>query len=313
MLRDRLTRWRRNFVALFAERHIYIRSPQGVKGILLTRAHQAVMALGVSAVSLWAAAATFGLVIASVDAKAIERQSLRDKTHYAGLMAARESQLISAAEDLAHQRSEQLRLMFRLAGVDPGRFTHDAPGGKGGPLIDTKDPMALASALAINGEFAGRLQRAAKDVAEASALTKASAGLPLARPTNTTEESSGFGARSDPFTGRSAFHPGLDFPAPRMTAVFATGAGVVSFTGIRSGYGNTVEVAHGGGIVSRFGHLAAISVRVGEHVDAHTKIGGIGSTGRSTGPHLHYEIWRDGRAENPQRFLKAGAYVQQNG
>ena len=96
-----------------------------------------------------------------------------------------------------------------------------------------------------------------------------------------------------------------------MTPIHATAPGVVSFTGVRSGYGNTVELDHGRGFKTRYAHLAAISVSVGQHVAVGQRLGGMGSTGRSTGTHLHYEVWLNGRAMNPDRFLKAGDYVQQ--
>jgi murein DD-endopeptidase MepM/ murein hydrolase activator NlpD len=98
-----------------------------------------------------------------------------------------------------------------------------------------------------------------------------------------------------------------------MTPITATGPGVVSFTGVRSGYGNTVEVDHGGGLKTRYGHLAVIAVHTGEHVTVGERLGGMGSTGRSTGTHLHYEVWLNGRPMNPERYLKAGAYVREAG
>jgi murein DD-endopeptidase MepM/ murein hydrolase activator NlpD len=85
----------------------------------------------------------------------------------------------------------------------------------------------------------------------------------------------------------------------------------VSFAGVRTGYGNTVEVDHGHGFKTRYGHLSAISVVVGQHVAVGQRIGAMGSTGRSTGTHLHYEVWVDGRPQNPMRFVKAGDYVLQ--
>ena len=93
--------------------------------------------------------------------------------------------------------------------------------------------------------------------------------------------------------------------------IHVTAPGVVSFTGVRTGYGNTIEVDHGGGFKTRYAHLSAISVKVGQHLALGERIGAMGSTGRSTGPHLHYEVWVSGRAENPDRFVKAGDYVQQ--
>ena len=96
-----------------------------------------------------------------------------------------------------------------------------------------------------------------------------------------------------------------------MEAIHATAPGIVSFTGVRSGYGNTVEIDHGHGFKTRYAHLAVISVGVGQQVGVGQRIGGMGSTGRSTGTHLHYEVWVNGRVQNPERFLKAGAYVHE--
>lgn len=231
----------------------------------------------------------------------------------AGLRAvsADQDRLIAEAETFAHSKADRLRLAFRLAGLDPDAFNHADPTSLGGPLIDTKDPRALAAVLDVDDAFARRIQHAANDLSETNALASASAALPLARPTTNPNQASGFGVRVDPFTGQPAFHPGLDFPGPVMTPVYSTAPGVVSFTGVRSGYGNTVEIDHGHGFKTRFAHLAAIAVGVGQRVGVHQRIGGIGSTGRSTGPHLHYEVWVDGRPQNPERFVKAGDYVQQ--
>jgi murein DD-endopeptidase MepM/ murein hydrolase activator NlpD len=232
-----------------------------------------------------------------------------------GLRAVRADQdrLIADAESFAHSRGDRLRLAFRLAGLDPDAFSHADPNALGGPLIDTKDPRALAAVLDVDDEFAARVQHAADDLSDVRALNDASAALPLARPTTNTTQASGFGVRIDPFTGRPAFHPGLDFAGPMMTPVYSTAPGVISFAGVRNGYGNCVEIDHGHGFKTRFGHLAVIAVSVGQHVAIHQRLGGIGSTGRSTGPHLHYEVWVDGRPQNPERFVKAGDYVQQAG
>jgi murein DD-endopeptidase MepM/ murein hydrolase activator NlpD len=120
-----------------------------------------------------------------------------------------------------------------------------------------------------------------------------------------------FGVRKDPFTRRPAFHAGQDFAGAMMTPIRATGPGVVAFTGQRTGYGNVVEIDHGGGFKTRYAHLAAIGVSVGQRVAINQRIGAMGSTGRSTGPHLHYETWVNGRVQDPTRFLRAGEHVQQ--
>ena len=222
-----------------------------------------------------------------------------------------QERLIEAAETFAKNRADRLRLAFRLAGLDPAVYAGHGDG-LGGPLIEGKDPRALAAVLDVDEEFAGRVQHAVSDLSDMRGLATAAQDLPLARPTNNTSETSGFGVRLDPFTGRPAYHSGQDFAGAYMTPITATAPGVISFTGVRSGYGNTIEIDHGNGFKTRYAHLAAISVGVGQHIGVGQRIGGMGSTGRSTGTHLHYEVWVNGRAQNPLRFVKAGDYVQQD-
>ncbi|HEY8596556.1 MAG TPA: M23 family metallopeptidase [Devosiaceae bacterium] len=119
-----------------------------------------------------------------------------------------------------------------------------------------------------------------------------------------------FGNRRDPFTSRLAFHPGLDLAAPRGTSVYAAGVGTVTEAGLHGGYGNMVEIDHGNGVVSIYGHLSKIMTSVGAKVTADTLIGEVGSTGRSTGPHLHFELRRDDNAINPSPFLATGRKLQ---
>src|SRR5665213_2921354 len=109
----------------------------------------------------------------------------------------------------------------------------------------------------------------------------------------------------------AAFHPGLDLGAPYLSAVYSTGPGVVAFTGVKGAYGRVVEIDHGHGMVTRYAHLHRILVARGQHVGTHQQVGELGSTGRSTGPHLHYEVLVDGRPADPARFLEAGKNVVQ--
>jgi murein DD-endopeptidase MepM/ murein hydrolase activator NlpD len=222
-----------------------------------------------------------------------------------------QDRLIDAAETFAKNRADRLRLVFRLAGLDPDVYAASGGEGLGGPLIEAKDPRALAAVLDVDEDFAGRIQHAVADLTDMRNLSDAAADLPLARPTVDTRETSGFGVRIDPFTQRPAFHPGQDFAGAYGSPIYVTAPGVVSFTGVRNGYGNTIEVDHGHGFKTRYAHLSAISVSVGQHVAIGQRIGAMGSTGRSTGSHLHYEVWQDGKVENPLRFVKAGDYVQQ--
>jgi murein DD-endopeptidase MepM/ murein hydrolase activator NlpD len=226
------------------------------------------------------------------------------------LIQASQERLIDAADNFAKGRADRLRLAFRLAGLTPSSYLPKG-GALGGPLIEAKDPRALAAVLDVDEDFAERIQHAATNLSEAGALADAAARLPFAKPTANTDKSSGFGVRFDPFTGRPAFHSGLDFGGGFGAPIYSTAPGVVSFTGVRSGYGNTIEIDHGGGFKTRYAHLSGIGVTVGQRVAVGQRIGALGSTGRSTGPHLHYEVWVNGRAQNPDRFVRAGEYVQQ--
>ncbi len=234
----------------------------------------------------------------------------KNPAHMVETVRISQEKLLDAADTFAKSRADRLRLAFRLAGLTPAAYMPKG-GSLGGPLIESKDPRALAAVLDVDEGFADRIQHAATDMSEAHALEQAAQTLPFAKPTVGTEQSSGFGVRYDPFTNRPAFHSGLDFSGGPMTPIHATGPGVVSFTGVRSGYGNTVEIDHGRGFKTRYAHLAAISVSVGQQVAVGQRLGGMGSTGRSTGTHLHYEVWVNGRAQNPDRFVKAGADVLQ--
>ncbi|HEX7885774.1 MAG TPA: M23 family metallopeptidase [Phenylobacterium sp.] len=219
-----------------------------------------------------------------------------------------QDQLLQAADSFTKARADRLRLAFRMAGLSPASFVDDADA-LGGPLIESKDPRALAAVLDVDDDFAARIQHAARDLSEARSLAEAAEELPLARPTAAGQQTSGFGVRFDPFTRRPAYHSGLDFNGGYATPIYSTGPGVVSFTGQRSGYGNVVEVDHGRGLKTRYAHLSSFAVQRGQRVGVGQRIASMGSTGRSTGTHLHYEVWVNGRAQNPGRFLKAGQYI----
>ena len=135
--------------------------------------------------------------------------------------------------------------------------------------------------------------------------------IPLAPPLNAYYVTSGFGKRRDPINRRWAAHYGLDLGGPFKSSVYSTAPGVVSFAGWKGKYGKLVEIDHGAGLKTRYGHLNKYSVKKGQKIKFHQKIGWLGSTGRSTGAHLHYEVVFRGRAMNPIKFIKAGRYVFQ--
>lgn len=114
---------------------------------------------------------------------------------------------------------------------------------------------------------------------------------------------SNFGGRADPFRGGRAFHKGIDFKANVGDPVMAVADGVISFSGVRNGYGNTIEIDHGNGFVTRYAHNSRLSLKVGGLVRAGQEVAKAGSTGRSTGAHVHFEVWQEGRAVNPKKFL----------
>ena len=130
--------------------------------------------------------------------------------------------------------------------------------------------------------------------------------MPFANPIPGAKISSRFGYRKDPFNGRSAMHSGMDFKAARGTPVKATGDGVVVKAGRKGGYGNVVEVKHSDGLTTRYAHLSRISVKNGQRVRLGQTIGKVGSTGRSTGPHLHYEVRQGKQARNPSNYMRVG-------
>jgi murein DD-endopeptidase MepM/ murein hydrolase activator NlpD len=176
--------------------------------------------------------------------------------------------------------------------------------GIGGPFIP-----------AAEGPETGSLVDDANAVYEALTRFKAARSAldlaPIHKPIGSNFRiGSRFGNRTDPFTRGKAFHAGLDFPAPTGTTVLSAGYGKVTFVGTKSGYGNLVEVTHGAGLITRYGHLSAFLVKEGQTVNTGSPIAKVGSTGRSTGPHLHFEVRRKDSAVDPSQYLAAGKRLQ---
>ncbi len=138
---------------------------------------------------------------------------------------------------------------------------------------------------------------------------QASVAIPSAQPVKGTALTSGYGVRSDPFRGRAAMHAGIDLAGPINTPIYATADAVVDRSQWANGYGNLIELNHGRGIQTRYGHLTRSIVKAGQRVKRGDLIGYMGSTGRSTGSHLHYEVRVDGKAVNPVPFMEAGEYL----
>ncbi|MEQ1616780.1 MAG: peptidoglycan DD-metalloendopeptidase family protein [Terricaulis sp.] len=229
-------------------------------------------------------------------------------------LEAEQERTLSELEDQVAERGEQVRGVLRMTGVSMASLT--GPEGSaeaGGPLVP-QDFVAYLRDSGLNPAFSQRVTQVAARVTESRRLGDIANATPLARPVAVDyRETSGYGQRIDPFTGRPSFHSGLDMAAFERAPVVATSPGTVVFAGTRSGYGYTVEIDHGHGFKTRYGHLRDIQVQRGEQVAIGQRIGSMGSTGRSTATHLHYEVWFRGRAVDPVNFLRAGRHVHEQG
>nr|WP_313899182.1 M23 family metallopeptidase [Methylobacterium sp. J-090] len=215
-------------------------------------------------------------------------------------LAEAQSRTIAGIGANAGRTVQRLRGLVARIGLDPSRF-EPPEAGLGGPLVPLgDDPFGLAVAQA---------QRA---VAEAAGLRRIAEALPLRRPiSGSAPVSSTFGARLDPFTRGYAMHTGLDLRAETGEPARATAAGRVTVADYNGGYGNMVEIDHGHGLATRYAHLSAYAVSPGQWVAAGAIVGRVGSTGRSTGSHLHYETRIDGEPVDPQRFLRVADILSQ--
>jgi murein DD-endopeptidase MepM/ murein hydrolase activator NlpD len=204
---------------------------------------------------------------------------------------------------LADRQSAAAEAAMRRLGLIPARVLAaiDDRSAMGGPLVALL-PVGEAS-------FDPRFRRLGLSLARMDALQRGLEGIPRVIPAAGTSISSGFGYRSDPFLGSPAFHAGLDFKGPIGAPIFAAARGQVAFVGQRPGYGNCVEIDHGNGLRTRYAHMSAFRARVGQSVMAGQVIGAVGSTGRSTGPHLHFEVRLNGQPVNPRPFLEVAPNV----
>jgi murein DD-endopeptidase MepM/ murein hydrolase activator NlpD len=208
----------------------------------------------------------------------------------------------AALTDIEEQvDSKARRMQGVLSDLGVAASAPHATGAVGGPFVPLKAPRPNAT------EFDRQLYRINVARAQVDRLNRLLVVVPVRKPVDgDVDMSSPFGVRNDPFLGRPAMHTGIDMRGDTGDPVHATAAGRVSIAGRDGGYGNMVEIDHGNGLATRYGHLSAIDVKVGEHIRIGQVIGKIGSTGRSTGPHLHYETRVNGEAVNPQKFLRAG-------
>jgi murein DD-endopeptidase MepM/ murein hydrolase activator NlpD len=212
---------------------------------------------------------------------------------------ARQLAVVERLTRFADARARRAESAIRKLNLDPGVLSREAREGMGGPF------EALAGAENIDPRF----ERLGLSLTRMAVLERALDGIPSVVPASVRSITSGFGYRHDPFNGRAAMHSGIDFKGAIGSPIFAAAKGRVTFAGRKGGYGNTVEVTHANGMLTRYAHLSRIDVWPGQLVAAGATLGGLGSTGRSTGPHLHFEVRVNDRAVNPRPFLETAPDV----
>ncbi len=239
------------------------------------------------------------------DAQTVLRESLDLMAVKLGEMQARLLRLDTLGERLA-----------KSAGFKPQEFMFDQPPGRGGAVSAPSAASLVPRELSI-GELGQRLDQLSRQVDERTermGVIESLVSLNFARrsfvpsgmPVSYGQFSSNFGWRIDPFTGRNAFHEGVDFFAETGTPISAAASGVVVVAEFHPQYGNLVEIDHGNELITRYAHASVLHVRAGDIVRRGQRIADVGSTGRSTGPHLHFEVRLRGLAQNPQQFLNRG-------
>ena len=328
---------------LFPDRQVYVRSRGRIQFVALSRRAQLAVA-GLAVLAVVGFALTAFLLVRAESAIATGAQSARLAAERLGMRMAEERDLGKRQADLLSGRVEYLQAQLdgfkehqldlvdwlnreaaddaervertlAMTGLDVDRLTRavsSAPSGRGGPLVAMDWPAAAIDDLNLVGDpFRVSLARLESTLARWSDLRTLLRQLPLGRPTDRGWVSSQYGKRRDPFSRRLAHHAGIDISAPPRTPIYTTAPGEVVFVGTKGPYGRMVLIDHGVGFKTRYGHLSKILVRHGQKVEYHHKIGLMGSTGRSSGTHLHYEVIYRDKHLNPAKFIDAGKYAFQ--
>ena len=293
-----MTRTIRMTSALFRDRDFFVHDGSKLRRFTIPAYAQMIAAL---AIGLLLAFSTFSLVrFLSPAAPAITANVPTDIVRFAAATERRVAEL--------EYRQQQLAAMLSGEEIDPAVLKHivmTSTEGQGGPY----EPVNASSDSTFKQLFTSWKKL--------DSLQSGAIAVPSDKPVKSASFTSGYGVRSDPFSGGAARHMGIDLAGPTGTPIYATADGSVSDSGWNSGgYGNLIKIDHGRGIETRYGHLSKIVVSQGSRVKRGQLIGYMGSTGRSTGSHLHYEVRIEGRAVNPVPFMKSTDYLlamQKNG
>ena len=284
--------------ALFRDRDLFVHDGTKLRRMRVSWRAQALLA---AFIGLLIAFSTFSLVrfLAPAPAAIVASELSDDMVR----LAAATEQRVNEIE----QRQQLLAAMLAGDEIDPAvlrRIASSSVVGVGGPL----EPVGGGDAT---------FKQLFKSWKKLDSISSAAIAVPSDKPVKTAAFTSGYGVRSDPFRGAAAMHAGIDLAGPSGTPIYATADGVISEAGWNNGgYGRLIKIDHGRGIETRYAHLSTIGVSAGQRVARGQLIGRMGSTGRSTGSHLHYEVRIDGRSVNPIPFMKSTDYLlamQRNG
>ncbi len=265
---------------------------------------------------------TVDFLLAALEDTAVQRdaiaeaatQARREVEHLeleASLRAERNDMIFTRLEEAVSVSMAPLERIFRDAGLPPERILEQVRSAHAGPE-DRLRPIAISTrgSLDVPEDDTRRVNDILAGLDRINLFRIAAESAPFAEPVNANVRfTSGFGQRRDPKTGRTRMHNGVDFAGPRGTTILATAEGVVTHAGWQGGYGNTVTIRHAFGIETLYAHLHSINVRKGQRVSRGERIGGMGTTGRSTGVHLHYEVRLGGRPIDPMTYIRAARNV----
>lgn len=250
----------------------------------------------------------------------LRQEIARQQSEFISAQDGAQRELNAMSVKLAELQAEATRInalgmrLTQIAHLEDGEFNFEQPPAVGGPRDRVRSTDAgvaptgsqLGSSIdALTRQLSAQSRQLALLESVLSDRELDASLLPTGQPVRTGYASSSYGRRADPFSGFTAFHSGVDFAGQRGSDVLSVADGVVQFSGRINGYGNAVEIDHGNGYMTRYAHASAFVARPGQRVHAGETIAKVGSTGRSTGPHCHFEVWRNGRPVNPMTYVRA--------
>jgi murein DD-endopeptidase MepM/ murein hydrolase activator NlpD len=292
----------------------YVQSLNGPQGRRVVSVLLVMLAMSMFVLGRWSAPTT--ILIQQKKAE-MKLEILEQRALLAQLSRDQETNIDALAARLAELQAASTRLdalgerLVQLGQLDPEEFDFNQPAPVGGPEMLTRNGQTSVSGLnqsisslsnVLNSQFA-RL-----DVLQLLLLDKnlEQERTPAGRPVSSGWISSGFGERNDPFTGKKTTHEGLDFAGIKGSEVLAVASGAVIWAGSRPGFGKLLEIDHGNGYITRYAHNDQLLVKAGDSISAGQEIAKMGSTGRASSPHVHFEVLYKGKAVNPYKFVKQG-------